>query len=105
MVLPIALYLVMTGKVVAGVVFGSFGILQSLILDNIVKTRLIGSQARMHDLLVFLSILGGLGAFGPIGILYGPLLAVAFLTFADLYRRTYRHVAAERITRGSVTYE
>ncbi|MCK6536137.1 MAG: AI-2E family transporter [Polyangiaceae bacterium] len=104
-VLPIALYLVMTGKVVAGVVFGSFGILQSLILDNMVKTRLIGSQARMHDLLVFLSILGGLGAFGPIGILYGPLLAVAFLTLADLYRRTYRHVAAERITRGSVTYE
>lgn len=104
-VIPAALFLILTGKVVAGVIFGLFCLVQALILENVVKTKLIGSQTRMHDLLVFLSILGGLAAFGLFGLIYGPLLAVAFLTMADLYRRTYRHAAAERLTRGSISLE
>jgi len=100
-VIPATLFLVLTGKVVAAVIFFVFCMTQALVLENVVKTKLIGSQTRMHDLLVFLSIVGGLAGFGLFGLLYGPLLAVAFLTMADLYRRTYRHVAAERLTRGS----
>jgi predicted PurR-regulated permease PerM len=101
-VIPAALYLILTGKVITGVAFFLFCMLQALVLENVVKTRLIGSQTRMHDLLVFLSIVGGLAGFGIFGLVYGPLIAVGFTTMADLYRRTYRHLAAERITRGSI---
>ena len=102
-VIPATIYLLLVGKVVGGIVFFVFCMAQALLLENVVKTRLIGSQTRMHDLLVFLSVIGGLAGFGVFGLLYGPLIAVSFLTMADLYRRTYRHMVAERIQlRGSI---
>lgn len=102
-VIPATVYLLLVGKVVGGIVFFVFCMAQALLLENVVKTRLIGSQTRMHDLLVFLSVIGGLAGFGVFGLLYGPLIAVSFLTMADLYRRTYRHMVAERIQlRGSI---
>jgi predicted PurR-regulated permease PerM len=69
----------------------------SLVMENVVKTRLIGRGTRMHDLLVFLSVLGGLVAFGILGLLYGPLLVAAFLTLTDLYREHYRMELALKI--------
>ena len=75
------------------------GARQATIVENVIKTRLIGTQTRMHDLLVFLSVVGGLFGFGLLGLLYGPIIAILFLTFTELYRRTYRHAVAERFAR------
>jgi predicted PurR-regulated permease PerM len=44
----------------------------------------------MHTLLVFFAIIGGLKVFGILGIVYGPLIATAFLTLADIYRASYQ---------------
>jgi len=38
-------------------------------------------QSKLHPLLALLSVLGGVGALGPIGIFVGPI-AVAFLQAA-----------------------
>ena len=47
--------------------------------DNIIKPWLISREARLPILLVFLGVLGGVIAFGFIGIFLGPtLLAVGF---------------------------
>jgi len=51
-------------------------------IDNFLRPRLVGKRARMHDLLVFFSVLGGLAAFGIIGLLLGPVvLGVAKVLF------------------------
>jgi predicted PurR-regulated permease PerM len=100
-VIPATLFLLLSGQLMAGLLFFVFCMGQALVLENVVKTKLIGAQTRMHDLLVFLTIVGGLAGFGLFGLLYGPIIAVAFLTLADLYRRTYRHRVAERLARGS----
>jgi len=42
--------------------------------DNFLRPRLVGKRTRMHDLLVFFSVLGGLAAFGVIGLLLGPVV-------------------------------
>ncbi|MCA9593869.1 MAG: AI-2E family transporter [Myxococcales bacterium] len=96
-VIPATVYLMLVGKVTTGILFFLFCMAQALFLENVVKTRLMGTQTRMHDLLVFLSVIGGLAGFGVFGLLYGPLITVSFLTLAELYRRTYRHKVAERI--------
>jgi predicted PurR-regulated permease PerM len=44
----------------------------------------------MHTLLVFLSLIGGLVAFGAMGILIGPLMMTAFLTLISIYQDHYR---------------
>ena len=39
--------------------------------------------------LVF-SLLGGFDAFGPVGLLIGPLMMTGFLTLVSIYRERYR---------------
>jgi predicted PurR-regulated permease PerM len=47
-------------------------------LDNFVKPWVLHGQANLHPLLALLSVIGGVQALGPIGILVGPMI-VAFL--------------------------
>jgi predicted PurR-regulated permease PerM len=53
------------------------------------KPALVGRRMRLHTLLVFLSLLGGLDAFGPMGLLLGPLTVTAFVTLVSIYRECY----------------
>jgi predicted PurR-regulated permease PerM len=53
-------------------------------IDNILRPMLIEGRVRMHTLVVFFSILGGIGYFGILGMFFGPLIfaiAIAFLEF------------------------
>jgi predicted PurR-regulated permease PerM len=55
-------------------------------LDNILKPALISGRAPVSALVVFLGVLGGIAAFGAIGMIAGPVLvslALALLEFAD----------------------
>lgn len=68
-------------------------------IEYFLKPVLVGSRVKMHTLLVFLSIIGGLSAFGFLGIIYGPLIITAFLTLAEIYLSSYdkyvKHVKNE----------
>ena len=88
---PSTIYLIATEKYWTAAIFFGFCSTMSLLVENVLKTKLIGDQMKMHNLLIFLSILGGIGTFGIIGILYGPLLVMLFLTFVELYQRNYKH--------------
>ncbi|PHS12524.1 MAG: hypothetical protein COA78_08165 [Blastopirellula sp.] len=46
--------------------------------DNVIKPLVLHGQSKLHPLLALLSVLGGVKALGPIGILIGPML-VSFL--------------------------
>ena len=94
--IPASLVLVVQGRTPEAIGFFSFCILQGLFVENVVKTKLMGSAMRMHDLLVFMSILGGMSAFGVLGIIYGPLIMMLFSTLHDLYDRRYRPQMARR---------
>jgi predicted PurR-regulated permease PerM len=52
----------------------------------------VGKRVKMHPLLVFLSIIGGLQVFGILGIIYGPLVTTAFLTLTDIYYTNYQNM-------------
>jgi predicted PurR-regulated permease PerM len=47
-------------------------------IDNVIKPLILHGQSKLHPLLALLSILGGVQALGPVGILVGPML-VSFL--------------------------
>lgn len=59
------------------------------VVEYWLKPMLVGRRARVHTVLVFLSLLGGIDAFGAVGLLLGPLMMTAFLTLAGIYRETY----------------
>ena len=87
--LPAAVILFIQGNVVGGVIMIIFYILLSFFIEYLLKPKMVGEQVKMPTLLVFLSILGGLSVFGFLGIIYGPLIAVGFLTLAELYIENY----------------
>jgi len=60
------------------------------IVEYWLKPLLVGRRAQMHTLLVFLSLIGGVVVFGPVGLLLGPLVMTLFLTLAWIYRERYR---------------
>ena len=88
--LPSAAYLVLKGRIAAGIFLIVFYILLSGGIEYLLKPRLVGQRVRMHTLLVFLSIIGGLKLFGILGIIYGPLVVTAFLTLTDIYHSSYQ---------------
>jgi predicted PurR-regulated permease PerM len=59
-------------------------------IDNLLRPRLVGRGAKMHDLLIFFSTLGGLAVFGFMGFIIGPLIAAIFVTLLDIYAFEFR---------------
>ncbi|TFH21591.1 MAG: AI-2E family transporter [Myxococcales bacterium] len=78
------IYLYATGEAAAGtglllwcaIVVGS--------VDHILRPRVVGSDTQMPDLLILVSTLGGLSAFGAAGIIIGPLFAAMCVTMWDI---------------------
>lgn len=89
-IVPATLYLFYTRGWLTALLFFGFTNLQGVLIDNLVTPRLVGGRMRMHNLLIFLALLGGISSFGVGGLVYGPLLAALVLTLADLYERVYR---------------
>ena len=85
---PAGIYLLAQGEVIAGVGLLMWGTLIVGTIDNILRPRLVGGDTKMSDLLILISTLGGLGAFGPVGIILGPVLAGVLITVLDIYRDT-----------------
>lgn len=55
-------------------------------LDNVVRPLLISGRARISALAVFVGVLGGIAAFGAIGVIAGPVilsLVLALIEFAE----------------------
>ena len=64
-------------------------------VDNIIKPYVLQGQSKLHPLLALLSILGGVGALGPIGVFVGPI-AVAFLQAALTMLQTELDTLSDR---------
>jgi predicted PurR-regulated permease PerM len=56
-------------------------------IDNLIKMLILHGQSQLHPLLALLSVLGGLQALGPIGILIGPLAVTLLQTTLSILRR------------------
>lgn len=76
--LPLAVLKLATGKVGAAAFLVAWGILVVGMVDNVVKPMLIRRGVSFPVGLVFFALLGGLAAFGPVGLFGGPLV-LAFL--------------------------
>lgn len=57
-----------------------YGPAMYLILENIVKPKVLDQQLGIHPVFLFFAILGGLAEFGITGVIIGPLLVTIFVT-------------------------
>src|SRR5687768_2371393 len=87
---PAAIYLLLTGSYVKAIVLAVWGILVIGSIDNFLSPRLVGRRARLHELLIFFSVLGGLQVFGVLGLVLGPVLAAITLALIEVVRQANR---------------
>jgi len=78
--IPAVGYLLLLGRYTAGIALAVYFILAVGTIDNFLRPRLVGRGTQMHELLVLLSTLGGLMAFGLVGFIIGPVIASLFMT-------------------------
>ena len=83
---PAAIYLIATGHFVKGVVLLLFGALVVGMVDNILRPLVIGSKVELHPLLLLFAVLGGLQAFGFIGIFVGPVVLSLIAALTTMVR-------------------
>jgi predicted PurR-regulated permease PerM len=85
--IPAGLIQMATGHMWQGIVILalSFGVVSTI--DNILRPRLVGGNARMHDLLIFFSTIGGIAMFGPVGVITGPVIMALFVSITEIYTK------------------
>jgi predicted PurR-regulated permease PerM len=79
--------LYLTGHPTAGALLALWGVVVVGFIDNLVKPLLMKGRMEIHGGLIFFALVGGLGAFGPIGLVAGPLVLSFFLAVVRLSRR------------------
>lgn len=72
------------GKAIILALVGQFVISS---IDGFLRPVLVGQRAKLHELVIFFSVLGGLKYFGLLGILMGPVvMAISYSLLSALWR-------------------
>lgn len=87
---PAALVLALQGRWGAAIFMLVWGVVLVSLVDNVVRPMLVSGRANVGTLTIFIGVLGGLAAFGAIGLFLGPVvlaLIIALIRFMLEIRR------------------
>ena len=82
---PAAILLMLQGAFLKGIILLLLGIFGISMADNFLRPLFISGRTNIHPLLLFFSVLGGIQAFGLIGLVAGPLIVTLCLTLIEIY--------------------
>jgi predicted PurR-regulated permease PerM len=83
---PAAIYLTVTGHYVKALLLVLWGTLVIGMIDNFLRPKLVGGRTKLHELLIFFAVLGGLQVFGVLGIVMGPVVLAVTMTLIEIFR-------------------
>lgn len=86
---PAGIFQIATGNVGQGIAILVVSFVVILNVDNLLRPRLVGKDAGMHDLMIFVSTLGGFALFGATGFIVGPVIAAFLMALLEIYSREY----------------
>ncbi|MHB1262351.1 MAG: AI-2E family transporter [Thermoplasmatota archaeon] len=86
---PAGVFLLIRGDLWQGIFLLGWGILIVSQVDNFVRPKLIGDRSGIHPLFVLVGVLGGVAAFGFIGLFLGPLLVGVTVSVLKVWETDY----------------
>jgi predicted PurR-regulated permease PerM len=89
MVVLVGLLLLATGHHAAGIFLVAWGMVVVSLVDNVARPYLLRGGLALHGGLLFFALLGGVAAFGGIGLIIGPLALTFLVTAVNMYRREF----------------
>ncbi|HCL78835.1 MAG TPA: AI-2E family transporter [Synergistaceae bacterium] len=84
------IYLLLSGQMVAGITLLLWGVLVVSMIDNFVRPVFISGGTKVHTLITFIGVLGGLAAWGFIGLFLGPVVISLFMFLLESYRTLWK---------------
>jgi predicted PurR-regulated permease PerM len=93
---PSVIYLIVQEHFIAAFLLALWSFFVVSTVDNILKPLIIGAGGRLPIFLVFFTILGGLKAYGVIGIFLGPIILSMGLAFLSIYKELYLNPSPAR---------
>lgn len=81
--LPAAIWLLLSGDITRGVVLLAVGVGVIGVVDNVLRPLVLSGRTAGSGLVVFLGLLGGVAAFGFIGLVLGPVVLVVAMTLIE----------------------
>ncbi len=87
---PVAIYLLVTGAIWKGVFLFVWGVLVVSAIDNVIRPWVVGGRVELHPLVLVFFILGGVEAFGFLGLFLGPVIASVLAALFDILRTELR---------------
>ncbi len=91
---PAAAYLALAGHPVKAVLMVLWGTLVIGLADNFLRPKLVGERTKLHELLIFFAVLGGLQVFGVLGIVLGPVVLAITLALVEVFKAADREAKA-----------
>ncbi len=85
---PAAIVLFVAGHWVKGLIMLAWGAALVAQIDNVVRPYVVSERANTHPLLMFFALLGGVQAFGPLGLFIGPVVISVTLVALQMLRET-----------------
>ena len=87
---PVAIVHFLLGNTWQGILIIAGSLLVVSQIDNVVRPKLVSQDAYLNPTLVLLGAFGGLAWFGFLGVIYGPIIAIFFVTTIEIYLKHYR---------------
>lgn len=85
--IPAAIYLAAIGSWGAALGLTIWGSVVIGLIDNVLRPKLVGERAKLHELFIFFAVLGGLQVFGIVGLFLGPVVLAIALALFDALRQ------------------
>jgi predicted PurR-regulated permease PerM len=88
--IPIAIVLMLSGNMFAGLVILISNVLLVGTVDNLLRPAIVSTDAKLPSALILLGVIGGLQTFGIFGFIYGPIVMILLVTTFDIYVNYYK---------------
>jgi len=82
---PASLWLALTGHWGRAVLLLVICAVVSTLVDNVVRPLLLGGRTELSGLVIFISVVGGVGLFGMLGLVLGPILVATAAGVLNVY--------------------
>ncbi|WP_152512925.1 AI-2E family transporter [Desulfovibrio sp. X2] len=89
---PMAIWLLLIGRWEACVFLSAWYLILVTHIDTFLRPYFMRGSSQMPVLFIFLAVIGGVNAYGPRGILYGPLILSFATAMIRIYGQEYAHV-------------
>lgn len=83
--LPAALWLILSGHLPQGLLLVGIGAGVISTVDNFIRPAVLRGRSPLNVVVLFVSVLGGIGAFGFIGMIVGPVIVATALMLIEVY--------------------